>query len=67
MESMVHAAAVFFPVTDMHQLGKIERLADGGPPESAEIFWQPENTAAGRCSFELSPLSTSALISVRHW
>ena len=59
-DPMVHAAAVFFPVTDMHRLGKIEeRLADGGPPESfRKYFGIPEgDTAAWKVlATDLSPL-----------
>ena len=59
-DPMVHAAAVFFPVTDMHRLGKTEeRLADGGPPESfRKYFGIPEgDTAAWKAvATDLSPL-----------
>lgn len=43
--SAVQAAAIFFPVTDLLNLGKsTENLGDGGPPKSFRRAFGPEST-----------------------
>jgi acetyl esterase/lipase len=43
--STVQAAAIFFPVTDLLNLGKsTENLGDGGPPKSFRRAFGPEST-----------------------